>query len=185
MKNEKFISLLPLNTERLIMKPTSTDDVDLMLKLDTQEETQLYLGGVKSVTREDRIEFLRKKANKFESGQAGSLTVLFDNKPIGFVGLRIDEFNNNAEISYIFDLDYIGKGYCTEACKKLVEIGFNELNLNRIYADTIEGNESSRKVLEKLGFKHEGTRRKQAYVKAINEYRDFYDYGLLIDEYKD
>lgn len=81
-------------------------------------------------------------------------------------------------------MDYTNQGYCTKACKKLIEVAFNDLTLNKIYADTIEGNESSKKVLEKLSFKHEGTRRKQAYVSTIDEYKDFYDYGLLIEEYK-
>ena len=179
MKNEKFIDLLPLETERLIIKPTSVEDIELMLKLDKQETTQKYLGGIKNKTREERIDFLEKKASKFKNGYAGSLTIyLKDNVPIGFAGLKIDEINNNAEISYLFDYDYCNKGYCTEACKKLIEVGFKKLNLNKIYADTIEGNDSSKRVLEKLGFILEGTRRKQAFVAKSNEYRDFYDYRL-------
>ena len=37
MKNEEFIKLLPLETERLIIRKVSTKDVDLMLKMDSQE----------------------------------------------------------------------------------------------------------------------------------------------------
>ncbi len=174
MKNKKFISLLPLETERLIIKPTSTKDIDMILKMDKQEETQKFLGGIKNKAYEERIKFLEKKASKFETGYAGSLTVyLKDGTPIGFTGLSIDENNNNAEIAYIFDLDYCNKGYCTEACKKLIEIGFNNLDLNKIYADSIEGNESSKRVLERLSFKREGTRREHAYIKELDKYCDF------------
>jgi RimJ/RimL family protein N-acetyltransferase len=186
MKNKKFIELLSIETERLIIRPTSIMDIELILKMDKQEETQKFLGGIKNKTREERIKFLEKKASKFEDGHAGSLTIcLKDGTPIGFSGLNIDEDNNNAEISYIFDEDYSGKGYCTEVSRKLIEVGFNILDLNKIYADTIEGNEGSKKVLEKLGFKHEGTRRKQVYVNTFGEYRDFLDYGLLKEEFKD
>lgn len=184
-KNEKLISLLPLQTERLTIRPTSTLDIDMILKMDKQEITQMYLGGIKNKTKEDRIKFLEKKATKFEEGIAGSLTVcLTDGTPIGFAELSIDENNNNAEISYVFDYDYCNKGYCTEAGKKLIEVGFKELELNKIFADTIEGNDSSKRVLEKLGFIKEGTRREASFVNTLNEYRAFLDYGLLISEYK-
>jgi len=184
MKSEEFISLLPLETERLIIRKTSVDDVDMILKMDKQEETQEFLGGIKDKSREDRIKFLKKKEDKFNDGIIGSLTVcLKDNTPIGFLGFDIDNTNNNAEISYIFDLDYCNKGYCSEACKKLIDIAFNKIGLNRIYADTIEGNIASVKVLEKMNFKHEGTRRKTVFVKQFNEYRDFLDYGILKEDY--
>ena len=107
-----------------------------------------------------------------------------DNVPIGFTGLSINEIDNNAELSYIYDEDYTGKGYCTEACRELLRIGLNKLKLNKIYADTIEGNIASIRVLEKLGFCHEGTRRKQVFIKEVNKYCDFLDYGILNDEYK-
>ena len=56
--------------------------------------------------------------------------------------------------------------------------------MNKIFADTIEGNDSSKRVLEKLGFIKEGTRREASFVNTLNEYRAFLDYGLLISEYK-
>ena len=185
MLNEKMISLLPFETERLIVKPTSVDDIEMILKMDKQEDTQKYLGGIKNKTREERLKFLEKKNNKFKDGHAGSLTVyLKDGTPIGFTGLSIDEDNNKAEISYIFDSDYIGKGYASEVCRKLISIGFDELGLNKIYADTISGNNRSKVLLERLGFTLEGVRREDAYVKNTNEYKDFLDYGLLKKEYK-
>lgn len=77
---------------------------------------------------------------------------LKDGTPIGLVGLSINEENNTGEIGYIFDYDYCNKGYCTEACQKLLEIGFNKLNLKIISADTVSENVPSKRVLEKLGF---------------------------------
>lgn len=184
-KNEKFISMLPLKTNRLILRPISIEDVDMMLKMDKQEITQKFLGGVKDKTKEERIAFLDKKASKFKDGLAGSLTVcLKDGTPIGITGLSIDEDNNIGRLGYIYDYDYTNKGYCTEACKALIDIGFNKLKLNKISADTIKGNNSSIRVLEKLNFKLEGVRRQASYDKLSKEYKDFLDYGLLKDEYK-
>ena len=111
------------------------------------------MGGIKNKTKEERIVFLKKNLEKYDKGLAGQLTVcLKDGTPIGLIGLNINEKSDIGEIEYIFDYDYCNKGYCTEACQKLLEIGFNRLNLKSISADTVEGNESSKRVLEKLGF---------------------------------
>lgn len=156
--NEKFINLLPLETERLIIKQTTEEDIELILKMDKQAQTQLFLGGIKNKTKEERIEFLKKKEEKFKNGIASSLTVQLKNDTkIGFIGLAINEEEKNAEISYIFDYEYCNNGYCTEACKKIIEVAFNILNMKCIIADTIEDNKSSQKVLEKLGFIYQNT----------------------------
>ena len=137
-----MINNLPIETDRLIINKTTIEDIDLILKLDKQEVTQKFLGGIKNKTREERIEFLKKK---------DSLTVsLKDNTKIGFIGLDIKE-DNSGELSYIFDYDYSSMGYCTEACQKIIDIGIL-LGLDFISAETIKGNNSSKRVLEKLGF---------------------------------
>ena len=43
---------LPLYSDRLMLRKTTEDDVDLLLKTDKQEETQKFLGGVKNKTEE-------------------------------------------------------------------------------------------------------------------------------------
>ena len=183
MKNTIILNLLPIKTTHLTLKKLSLDDVDMLLKMDKQEETQRYLGGVKNKTKEERIKFLEKKLKKIEEGTSCTLTVYLEETPIGLIGISINENDNNAEISYIFDNDYCGNGYCTEASRKLIELCFNKLELHRIYASTIDGNIASKKVLEKLNFIHEGTRKEAAFVNTLNKYSDFLDYGLIKEDY--
>ena len=52
MKN--LFPFLPLKTERLIMKQTSPEDIELILKMDKQKDTQAYLGGIKEYTRQEK-----------------------------------------------------------------------------------------------------------------------------------
>ena len=54
MKNELFFSLLPIKTDRLIIRKTSINDINLIMKMDKQEITQMFLGGIKNKTREER-----------------------------------------------------------------------------------------------------------------------------------
>ena len=176
MKNELFISLLPFKTERLIIKKISIDDVDMILKIDRQEETQKYLGGIKSKSRDERVAFIGKKLDKFDKGLVGQLTVcLDDNTPIGLIGININEDDNTGEVSYIFDYDYCNKGYCTETCKKILDICFNKLNLNSIIVDTVDGNASSKRVLEKLGFTYQDS--------FVKDSTTFHLYKIEKDEY--
>ena len=141
-----------LKTERLKIRNIKIEDVDLLLKMDKQEVTQLYLGGIKNKTKDERIIFLENKINKYKNEQLIPLTIcLLDGKAIGFIEFKISKIN--AEISYIFDVEYCNKGYCTEACKTLIHYIFNKLKIKRIFAKTIIDNNSSKRVLEKLGFK--------------------------------
>ena len=148
MNKEDFIKKLPLITDRLIIKRTTLEDVELLLKMDKQEVTQKYLGGIKHKTYEERIKFLKKKLLKED---VISMTVYVTNKSVGFIDIKILK-NNICELSYIFDNDYTNNGYCTEACKVIIETLFNSFNIDKIIADTLEDNLSSRKVLEKLNF---------------------------------
>ena len=136
-------------TDRLIIKDTNKSDVDLLLKMDKQEVTQMYLGGIKNKTKEERILFLEKKENKLKDGIAYPLTVfLKDGTPLGFIDLK--QVDDKYELSYIFDYDYCNNGYCTEACK----IVLDKLNINKVFAYSLKENNSSRRVLEKLNFKY-------------------------------
>ena len=85
--------------------------------------------------------------------------------------------DNNIELSYIFDYDYWNNGYCTEACKELLKVLFNEMNINYVFARTIEGNNSSMKVLEKLGFNRVDLI-DRIYIHTIRQYRNYYKYDL-------
>ena len=149
-----FIDLLPLSIDRLIVRRTILNDVDLLLKMDKQEVTQKYLGGIKDKSREERLDFLKEKIGKMNENYIGQLTVCLEDTPIGLVGFKIDEDNNIGEISYLFDEDYTNRGYCTLVCRKIIEIGFRKLDLKSIIADTVEGNNPSKRVLEKLGFQY-------------------------------
>ena len=75
---------------------------------------------------------------------------------------------------------YAGKGYATAAVRALVRYAFDKLNLHRLEAACLPTNESSRRVLEKSGFRREGYAR--AYLKINGEWADHLLFGLVEDE---
>ncbi|WP_433066157.1 GNAT family N-acetyltransferase [Dactylosporangium sp. CS-033363] len=61
------------------------------------------------------------------------------------------------EIGYRLRREAWGKGYATEACRALIDRGFEAVAVERVYAETAAGNAGSRRVMEKSGLKHVAT----------------------------
>jgi RimJ/RimL family protein N-acetyltransferase len=56
-------------------------------------------------------------------------------------------------LGYYLAREYWGRGLATEAVRALVDYGFRELGLTRIVASVETGNDASKHILEKLGFR--------------------------------
>jgi len=87
------------------------------------------------------------------------------------------------EIGYDLIPNERGKGYCSEAVNIMVDYLFMSRDIMRIQAATDMRNLASQKVLEKVGFKKEGTLRKCGFVRG--EWRDDYLYSILREEWKE
>lgn len=101
----------------------------------------------------------------------------------GTIGLlSIDRKNNKAEYYIAMgETSLKGKGISTEASKILLDYGFNELGLNRIYLFTETENIPAQRLFEKVGFVKEGCLRSDmvSHGKFVNRYI----YGLVKNEY--
>jgi RimJ/RimL family protein N-acetyltransferase len=86
--------------------------------------------------------------------------IIQDTQVVGSCYLVIQEMHNRqAEIGYMIGYEHWGNGYATEAACAMVNFGFETLHLHRIYAEALSENVASRRVLEKVGMRHEGTLR--------------------------
>ncbi len=92
------------------------------------------------------------------------------------------------ELGYVFNCDFWGKGYAFESAKALISYAFANNLARRIVSMCNPLNESSWKLLEHLGFRREGTLRKNIYFFLDNNknpiWQDTYEYGLLREEWK-
>ncbi|MCP6657804.1 GNAT family N-acetyltransferase, partial [Klebsiella pneumoniae] len=73
-----------------------------------------------------------------------------------------------------------GKGYMSEALSLFSSFLFESKPIPRLQLTVVVGNESSRKVAEKCGYRYEGTLRKAAFL--AGKYVDLELFGLLPDE---
>jgi ribosomal-protein-alanine N-acetyltransferase len=91
------------------------------------------------------------------------------------------EAHRRADIGYVFRSDRWGEGFATEAVRVLVDFGFRDLDLYRIWATTHPDNRASSRVLEKVGMKYEGRIRGHMFVKGA--WRDSLAYSVLRPEW--
>ena len=104
-----------------------------------------------------------------------------DGTKIGRIGHFL--FGNLLEIFYYLLPSERGKGYGTEATIIMVDYLFLSKDIVRVQAHTDVRNEGSQKVLGKAGFKKEGVVRKSLFARG--EWRDFYLYSILREEWKE
>jgi len=78
--------------------------------------------------------------------------------PCGSIGLMVqpDIHRKNAEMGYWLAEPYWGQGIMTEAVRQMIEFGFYNLDINRIFARPFSINIASQRVLEKAGMKLDG-----------------------------
>lgn len=100
---------------------------------------------------------------------------------VGGCGLHISG-QGQGEIGYCFNRSYWGQGLASEAAAALLEFGFNELNLHRIYATCRPENTGSARVMQKLGMVYEGHLREHMHHKG--KWHDSYLYSILEEEYR-
>jgi len=71
---------------------------------------------------------------------------------IGVVGLTVDDGGESAEIGYWVGREFWGRGYATEAVRRILLFGFGVLGLTQVDAFVFPGNDASIKVLTNTGF---------------------------------
>jgi RimJ/RimL family protein N-acetyltransferase len=102
---------------------------------------------------------------------------------MGSIQHWINQQSKMMEIGYAIVPSERGKGYGTEAAQLMVDYLFLSQNIVRIQATTNVGNKASQRVLEKAGFRIEGTIRKLYFVRGV--WTDYYLCSILREEWKE
>jgi [ribosomal protein S5]-alanine N-acetyltransferase len=101
---------------------------------------------------------------------------------VGLCGIVILRGVDEGEIWYLVKPGYWGRGLATSAAAELIEFGFTELRLHRIWASCLPENPASARVLEKAGMRREGLRKRN--LKIHGDWRDSFLYAILADEWQ-
>jgi RimJ/RimL family protein N-acetyltransferase len=153
-----------IETERLILRELEyTDDKDLF-EMDSDPEVHLFIENnpVKSIDEITKVIEMLKKQYKENGIARWAVIDKFTNECIGWSGLKyftqpLNKHNNFYELGYRFKKKHWGKGFATESSIAILDYGFANLNVDKIFAITDPENAKSKKVLSKLGFEFQET----------------------------
>jgi RimJ/RimL family protein N-acetyltransferase len=146
-------------TERLILRRFTTDDLDALTALDADPAVMRYINGGRPTPREEiRGDYLPWWLAYYDRGDRYGFWAAIERTSGAFLGwfhLRPQEgdADDEPELGYRLRADAWGKGYATEGSRALVEKAFIELGARRVYATTMVVNSASWRVMEKAGLR--------------------------------
>ena len=166
---------LVLHSRRLVLRPFDGSDVDFSIELFTDPEVRRYAGGpmAENKIRAEMPNWTKRGGNgcigiwyvslRNSGEKLGTVALLpmpVDEKHTDFGRVMPDRMPQcDVEIGYFLKPSAWGKGYATEACRRIVQMAFEDSPLTEVVATFDPGNTASRKVLEKSGFVDRGTMR--------------------------
>lgn len=173
-----------LETERLILRKITRDDVEAIFSYGSKDEVTKYVTWDTHKTLADSEGFVNFALQQYEKKQIApwGIELKENDKFIGtidFVHWLIR--HKSAEIGYVLAPEYWGKGIVTEAAREVIAFGFNNMDLVRIQARCMVENIGSQRVMEKCGMSYEGTLRKNMFVKG--KHVDLKMYSILREEF--
>ena len=183
-KNDFDFSAFPvLITDRLTLRKLLPSDAAGVQVFRGDSRVQRYNGPVLQDLEE--VQSLIGELDAEFNTQAGiSWAVTFTDidEVLGLFSFHDwNKYHRRAEVGYDLARAYWGQRIASEALREIVRFGFEQMNLNRIYAGTIADNHESVRLLERLGFQREGTRRKHSWEED-GMFHDSAMFGLLRDE---
>lgn len=173
-------------TQRLVLRRFAPDDWEDLYEYLSQDNVLEYLPEwTCSVDECKNICIQRSQGDTYWA------VCLKDNgKMIGHIEFH-KELNPDFsiyEIGYVFNPDYQGKGYATESCGRILQHGFDSLNVHRVIATCDPENVPSWKLMERIGMRREAHFKQGIYLRKPKEneptqWRDEYYYAILSNEW--
>jgi [ribosomal protein S5]-alanine N-acetyltransferase len=177
---EVLTELPALETERLILRKMTLNDVEAVFAYASDPEVSRYTLWETHRSVEDSRAFLKLTTQKYENGGEPDWGIVYKGNGclVGVCGLVNWEAEHaRAEIGFVLSREYWGHGFMPEAVRAMFRFGFERMNLNRIEARCIAENAASARVMQKAGMAYEGTLRQREYIKGA--YRDIKLYAIL------
>lgn len=173
-----------LKTERLLLRPFALSDAARVQRLAGDKRIADVTANIPHPYPDGLAEtWISSHAGQWQAGGLASFAIALRESEllIGAVslmnihageGVREDEGAREGaregELGYWVGTQFWGKGYCTEACRRIVDYGQQDLGLRRIHAHHLSRNPASGRVLLKCGLLHVGSSESECgYLKQV------------------
>lgn len=148
-----------IETERFFIREINLSDVDDLFELDSDPQVHLYIENNPVRNKEQIVSVIEMLQEQYKENGIARWAVVDKNtgECVGWSGLKLFRIPLNGhinfyELGYRFKTKHWGKGYATETSRAIINYGFENLNVDVLYAITHPENEKSIHVLQKMGF---------------------------------
>lgn len=183
MKSNPFT--ITTSQARVFLRLPKPEDIPVIYKLVRDPKVLRYTLVPYPYFKRHAVDFVEMSSRSLKERSAYIFVIIEkeSNQMVGAVGLHlVTQVHKKAELGYWMGKPFRGMGYTTEASRMLIEYGFKNLKLERIYAYAMTDNPDSQRVLKKCGFLKEGLLRH--HIKRQGRWRDLYAYAILKSEWK-
>ena len=172
---------LPLETERLVLRPYTHDDAEAIAALlDDPVMADFLLVIPRPFVAFDARQLVKAAWRRLTTGRGFDLLMVPKDggaRLVGSVGVGLHDEGRRGELGFWVGREYWGRGYASEATERMVGFIRDVLQTPCINATATVGNASSRRVLEKLGFAETG--RDSRTVPSTGEAREVILFELM------
>ncbi len=176
-----------IDGDRILLREWQDGDVEDLVEGLNNINVSKWMASVPFPYNEDDARNYIERAKDCDDEFKGfkfAIVLKENGKVIGGTELvRISKKDGTAGGGIWLNENYQGKGYGTEAFKMKIEFGFEKFELRKMENGYFPGNEPSKHMQEKLGYKKEGIRRKHFLCLATGEYVDEVVTGLFKEEF--
>ncbi len=171
-----------LTSENIHLSPIHKKDSEVLFSWINNRDLLLYNAPYKPIMEQNHEQWMDSIAKSKDVHLFG----IRENKNDILIGscqlYSINLLARNAELQIrIGETSQRGKGYGSEAVQLLLQFGFNDLNLHRIYLHVFSDNNAAIKSYLKCGFKTEGTLRQAVFIDG--KYADIAVMAILKEEF--
>lgn len=146
-----------LTTKRLILRPWEESDAEELYRYAKDPRVGPAAGWRAHTSVEDSRQIIRDVLMKPETY---AIVWKETGLPIGSIGLHRNDLaksEDETELGYWVGVPFWGQGIAPEAAREVLRHAFEDLQLKRVWCGYYDGNERSRRVQEKLGFRYQWT----------------------------
>jgi len=173
---------LKVSTDKVILVPATAGHMDWLRIQRNKPELMKYFRQNDYISYNDQMNWFSSLNKK----NVRLFIVILEGTGVwlGYVGFNpIDWRHKHAEFGIFIVPEHQGKGYAVLALKELLRIGFEDLNLEKIYSDVLNYPEETRfSFYQKLGFKKEGVLRRHYFKNE--RWIDAIQFSMLKEEWK-
>jgi RimJ/RimL family protein N-acetyltransferase len=177
----------PRTTQRLTIRRAVAEDADATLAFRRQEGVARWLTELPSDPDRYRSAFADPER------LAITLIIEYDGQVVGDLMVRVEDAwtqkeaepdgkGRQAELGWVLDPAHTGHGYATEAVRELLRMCFDELGMHRVVATCFTENQSSWRLMERVGLRRELHARADA-LHRTGHWMDTYGYALTAPEW--